>query len=92
MDTLVEKFLDQAGIVRELRLFDDEGQISNYKGPGIISNNYNAPVQIFNGPVFFDKSSDSLQNFMNKRSLDNDHENTILKRRRIKSEEETFIM
>ena len=35
---------------------------------------------------------DSVQNFMNKRSLDNDHENTILKRRRIKSEEETFIM
>ena len=92
MDTLVEKFLDQAGIVRELRLFDDEGQNSNYNGPGNISNNYNAPVQIFNGPVFFDKSSDSLQNFMNKRSLDNDHENTILKRRRIKSEEEIFIM
>ena len=46
----------------------------------------------FNGPVFFGKSSDSVQNFMNKRSLDNDHENTILKRRRIKSEEETFIM
>ena len=37
-------------------------------------------------------SSDSVQNFMDKSSLDNNHENTILKRRRIKSEEETFIM
>ena len=80
------------GIVRKLRLFDDEGLNSNYNGTGNISNNYNAPVQIFNGPVFFGKSSDSEQNLMNKRSLDNDDGNTILKRRRINSEEETFIM
>ena len=78
-------------IVRNLGLFDDVDDISNQNAHPQISQNYNAPVQIFNGPVIFGNSSDSFQNFMNKRSREVESGNTIIKRRHIESKEETFI-
>ena len=77
-------------IVRKLRLFDDDTLNSNTNIPAL-SNNFNAPVQVFNGPVFFGNSSDSLQNLMNKRPREVDSGNTVLKRRYIETKEETYF-
>ena len=77
-------------IVRKLNLFEDSKDNSLSEIPANISNNFNAPVQIFNGPVYFGSSSDSVQTFSNKRSRVLDSNSSIPKRRLIETKEETF--
>ena len=78
-------------IVRKLGLFNELDEKSIGDTGTTTNNEYNAPVQIFNGPVFFGASSESVQNFMNKRSLETDSENQHPKRRLVQTKEETFF-
>ena len=59
--------------------------------PLSISNNYHAPVQVFNGPVYFGSSSESFNTFSKKRPRQVESENKIPKRRLVQTKEETFF-
>ena len=77
-------------IVQNLRLFEDESKNILSERPQI-SNNYHAPVQVFNGPVFFGSSSDSLLNCPNKRPRAVQSDYSIRQRRLEQTKEETFF-
>ena len=78
-------------IVSKSRLFEDGNDMSSSREPARISNNYNAPFQIFNGPVFFGSSSDEKNNALKKRPRQDDTGNNIPKRRVLESKEQNFF-
>ena len=61
------RFGKMGSIVAKLGLFDDEKE-NNPRLHNQIQNTYNAPVQVFNGPVYFGTSNQSFQQMMVKRS------------------------
>ena len=85
------RFGIMGSIVRRLRLFQDPNKESLSQAQPTITNNYQAPVQVFNGPVFFGAPSNAFDNLMNKRPREQHSENMNPKRRLIQTKEESFF-
>ena len=78
-------------IVRKLALFDNIDTQPICDQPNETKHIYNAPVQVFNGPVFFGGAPESFQRMFGKRSVDKGTDVPAPKRRLIQTKEETFF-
>ena len=79
-------------IVSKLRLFEDGNNMFSQSEPPKISKHYNAPVQIFNGPVFFGSSSDQKSQADKNQPRQVNTGNNISIRRVFESKERTFLI